>query len=274
MAFPGAWMTESEALVYRVVPKAACSTIGQVLHHADHGRWYEGDIHDAEEGLLKWNQDHARPRISEAILSGRTPVFTFVRNPYARILSAFFDKVAGIQRNGRRYREGTLPDLLARYGVRPDAPEFDQIAAFRRFVLFVRDTVRHRKPMDPDIHWSPQAGHVGTIVRGGGTYALIAPMERLHDGLARVYRLAPLAHPPDLAALPRFNEGAALGPRRDHPVGAFFDDLTAFMVQEVYRKDFRLFGYGAEPGDGPPEREIDLDLVHAKLGRSEQLVPA
>lgn len=264
MGFPGAWMTESETLVYRVVPKAACSTIGQVLHHAEHGRWYEGDIHDAEAGLLKWNQEEARTRIETAILSGRTPVFTFVRNPYARIVSAFFDKAAGIQRNGRRYRQGTLPEMLARYGVDAEAA-FDQIAAFRRFLLFVRDTVRHRKPMEPDIHWSPQSGHVGTLIRGGGRYALIAPMERLTEGMAAVYGLAPLSHPPDLAALPRFNEGATLGPKRAHPVADFFDDLSAFMVQEVYRKDFRLFGYDAVPGDGPPVREIDLDQVHAKL---------
>ncbi|MFM1863919.1 MAG: hypothetical protein RLZ26_2441, partial [Pseudomonadota bacterium] len=26
--FPGIWMTESESMAYRVVPKAACSTIG------------------------------------------------------------------------------------------------------------------------------------------------------------------------------------------------------------------------------------------------------
>ncbi len=47
MGFPGTWMTESESMVYRVVPKCACSTIGQIMYFSDHGRFYDGDIHDA-----------------------------------------------------------------------------------------------------------------------------------------------------------------------------------------------------------------------------------
>lgn len=264
MGFPGAWMSESGALVYRVVPKAACSTIGQVLHHADHGHFFDGDIHDATAGLLKWNQEDARPRIEHAILSGETPVFTFVRNPYSRVLSAFFDKAAGVQRNGSRYRAGILPDMMRRYGVDLEG-DFDQIAAFRRFLMFVRDTTRFHKPMDPDIHWSSQSGHISTLVRGGGRYALIAPMERFTQGMAAALALAPTAHPPDLAALPRFNESEGHGPKRAHPVADYFDDLASFMVRDVYRKDFRLFGYDPAPGDGPPTAEIDLDFVHAKL---------
>ena len=37
MAFPGIWMTESEKLLYCVVPKAACSSIGQILYYTEHG---------------------------------------------------------------------------------------------------------------------------------------------------------------------------------------------------------------------------------------------
>jgi hypothetical protein len=36
MGFPGTWMTESESVVYRVVPKCACSTIGQIMFYSDH----------------------------------------------------------------------------------------------------------------------------------------------------------------------------------------------------------------------------------------------
>ena len=54
MGFPGVWMTESESLIYRVVPKCACSTIGQIMFHSDHGRFFDGDIHDSTDGLHKW----------------------------------------------------------------------------------------------------------------------------------------------------------------------------------------------------------------------------
>jgi len=53
MGFPGTWMTESESVVYWVVPKCACSTIGQIMFYSDHGRFFDGDIHDATEGLHK-----------------------------------------------------------------------------------------------------------------------------------------------------------------------------------------------------------------------------
>jgi hypothetical protein len=61
MGFPGTWMTESQSVVYRVVPKCACSTIGQIMFYSDHGRFFDGDIHDATEGLHKWALDASQP---------------------------------------------------------------------------------------------------------------------------------------------------------------------------------------------------------------------
>ncbi len=57
MGFPGTWMTESESVVYRVVPKCACSTIGQIMYYSDHGEFFDGDIHDASDGLHKWARE-------------------------------------------------------------------------------------------------------------------------------------------------------------------------------------------------------------------------
>ena len=52
MGFPGTWMTESESVVYRVVPKCACSSIGQIMFYSDHGRFFDGDIHDSTTGEI------------------------------------------------------------------------------------------------------------------------------------------------------------------------------------------------------------------------------
>ncbi len=117
MAFPGTWMTDSGTLVYRVVPKCACSTIGQIMFYADHGRYFDGDIHDATEGLHKWAQEASQPRIEAVVQAHAAPAFTCVRNPYTRILSTFFDKIAGIQRNGKRYRGNLIPEIAAHYGI-------------------------------------------------------------------------------------------------------------------------------------------------------------
>jgi len=271
MSFPGTWMTESESLVYRVVPKCACSTIGQIMFYSDHGRFFDGDIHDATQGLHKWSIEASQPLIRANVKAHKSLAFTCVRNPYARILSSFFDKICGIQRNGRRYRGNLVPMLTQKYGVEVGGPEgrddFDQIASFRRFLLFARDTIRWKKPMEPDIHWSAMSGHVSTFVVNGGRYDRIFHTETFAKGMQRVLDAVQTPHPVDLATIPRFNESEGHGPRRAHPVGAYFDDLSRHLMWEIYRKDFQIFRYDFDdPDNGMPLAEVDLDEVHARLG--------
>ena len=271
MGFPGTWMTESESMVYRVVPKCACSTIGQIMFYSDHGEFFDGDIHDSTDRLHKWSQDHSQPLIESNVTGHKSYAFTCVRNPYTRILSSFFDKICGIQRNGRRYRGNLVPLLIQKYGIEVGSPEdefdFDQIKSFRRFLLFARDTIRWRRPMDPDIHWSAMSGHVSTFILNGGTYDNIFWTEKFNDGMQSVLDATVTAHPIDLADIPRFNESEGHGPKRAHPVEDYFDDLSMHLVYEIYKRDFNLFKYDFEnPGNKMPIGEIDLDEVHAKLG--------
>lgn len=271
MGFPGTWMTESESMLYRVVPKCACSTIGQVMHFSDHGRFYDGDIHDAEEGLHKWAREASQPLIAANVRDHRAFAFTAVRNPYSRILSSFFDKICGIQRNGRRYRGNLVPLLAQRYGVATGTPEanfedFDQIASFRRFLLFARDTIRWRKPMEPDIHWSAMSSHIATFIANGGRYDLIFHIEHFAAGMQAVLDRVTTPVRVDLATIPRFNESEGHGPRRAHPVEAYFDDLARHLMWEIYKRDFQLFRYDADnPANPVPTGSIDLDEVHKKL---------
>lgn len=273
MGFPGVWMTESESMVYRVVPKCACSTIGQIMFYSDHGRFFDGDIHDAAEGLHKWAQTASQGPIDANVTAHKSYVFTCVRNPYSRILSSFFDKIAGIQRNGRRYRGNLVPMLTQKYGIDVGSPDngfaFDQIASFRRFLLFARDTIRWRKPMDADIHWSAMSGHVSTFVASGGRYDRIIWTENFNDGMQSVLDKVTTPVPIDLAKIPRFNESEGHGPKRAHPVEDYFDDLSRHLIWEIYRKDFQLFRYDFDdPSNKMPKGEIDLDEVHVKLGKT------
>jgi hypothetical protein len=271
MGFPGTWMTESESVVYRVVPKCACSTIGQILYYSDHGRFYEGDIHDASEGLHKWALEESQPLIEANVSGHRSVAFTCVRNPYTRILSSFFDKICGIQRNGKRYRGNLVPLLIQKYGIEVGGPdgkdEFDQIRSFRRFLLFVRDTIRWKKPMEPDIHWSAMSGHVSTFIVNGGRYDHIFWTEKFAEGMQHVLDSIETKVPVILDDVPRFNESEGHGPKRAHPVEDYFDDLSMHLVYEIYKRDFELFRYDFEnPANKMPVGEIDLEEIHAKLG--------
>ncbi len=271
MGFPGTWMTESQSMIYRVVPKCACSTIGQILYYSDHGKFFDGDIHDAQKGLHKWAQEESQPLIARNVREQATYAFTCVRNPYTRILSSFFDKICGIQRNGQRYRGNLVPLLIQKYGIEVGGDdgkqEFDQIRSFRRFLLFARDTIRFRKPMEPDIHWSSMSGHVSTFIVNGGRYDHIFFTEKFNEGMQKVLDTVETPHKVDLANIPRFNESAGHGPKRAHPVEDYFDDLSMHIVYEIYKRDFRIFRYDFEnPANKMPIGEIDLDEVHAKLG--------
>ncbi|MGV8985500.1 MAG: sulfotransferase family protein [Cypionkella sp.] len=271
MGFPGTWMTESESVVYRVVPKCACSTIGQIMFYADHGAFFDGDIHDAAKGLHKWSQEASQPIIERDVKARKTYAFTCVRNPYTRILSSFFDKICGIQRNGKRYRGNMVPMLVQKYGVEVGGDdgkqEFDQIASFRRFLLFTRDTIRFKKPMEPDIHWSAMAGHVSTFIVNGGRYNKIIFTEKFDEGMAEVVGKMKPKHGVDLNTIPRFNESEGHGPKRLHPVEDYFDDLSKHLMWEIYKRDFQLFKYDFDnAANKMPLDEVDLDEVHAKLG--------
>ena len=266
MTFPGTWMTESHSMIYRVVPKCACSTIGQIMFYSDHGRFFDGDIHDAQAGLHKWGIDVSQPAITKAVRGGRTFTFTCVRNPYTRILSSFFDKICGIQRNGKRYRGNLVPLLIQKYGIEVEG-DFDQIASFRRFLLFARDTIRFRKPMDPDIHWSAMSSHISTLIVGGGRYDQIFFTEHFNEGMQDVLDATTLPHPVTLSEIPRFNESEGHGPKRAHPVEAYFDDLSRHLMWECYARDFQLFRYDFDnPANKMPLGEIDIEAVHAHLG--------
>ena len=271
MGFPGTWMTQSESMVYRVVPKCACSTIGQIMFHSDHGHFFDGDIHDSKTGLHKWAQEDSQPLIEANVRAHKSFAFTCVRNPYQRILSSFFDKICGIQRNGKRYRGNLVPQLAQKYGIEVGSPEdnfdFDQIRSFRRFLLFARDTIRFKKPMEPDIHWSAMAGHISTVIVNGGRYDHIFFTERFNDGMQVVLDRTRQAHPVTLETIPRFNESEGHGPKRAHPVEDFFDDLSRHLMWEIYKRDFQLFRYDFDnPGNKLPVGQIDLEEVHAKLG--------
>ena len=272
MSFPGTWMTESESMVYRVVPKCACSTIGQIMYFSDHGSYFDGDIHDATTGLHKWGAEESQAAITENVRNHRSLTFTCVRNPYARVLSSFFDKIAGIQRNGKRYRGKLVPQLIQTYGIEVGSPEdgfdFDQVKSFRRFLLFARDTARWRRPMDPDIHWSSMSGHISTLITNGGHYDQIFFTEKFDEGMQQVLDASETPVRVDVKDVPRFNESEGHGPKRAHKVSDYFDDLSRHLIWEMYSTDFTLFRYDFDDPDNKlPIGEIDMDEVHAKLGR-------
>jgi len=270
MELKGTWVNDSRTLIYQVIPKCACSSIGQILYKADHGEFFDGTIHDARTGI--WtsvnhaDHDTSVRAIRETIAGGRAFSFTCVRNPYTRILSAFLDKFCRVQRSGNMYRGSLIDRIAARYEI-DRVGDFDQIRAFRKFLLFVRDTMKFNHPIEPDIHWQTMASHCHYLIRAGGKLDYVFPVEDFHAGMAHVLAAAGLSDKVDLDTLPRFNDGTALHPRRAHPVEDYFDDLAEHIVRMVYGWDFGLFKYRHRPNTDGPRGPIDVTEINEKLSR-------
>jgi hypothetical protein len=160
-------MTESESLVYRVVPKCACSTIGQIMFYSDHGTGSSTATSTMPpNGLHKWalpdnqptaDRDRAVKRASGRGLHLRPqPLHP---DPVVLLRQDLQASSATVSRYRGNLDSGTRdPEVRHRGTAVPDGKDdFDQIASFRRFLLFARDTIRWKKPMDPDIHWSSMA---------------------------------------------------------------------------------------------------------------------
>ena len=246
----GLWATSDGTLIYKEVPKAACSALAQVIFHADHGHFFQGDIHDATHGVTRWPFDRAK-------IHGVSFVFSAVRNPYARIVSAFLDKVCTLQRDGKPYRNTLRQVLAERYGV---DLEGDPLRAFRRFLLFVRDVTVFRERFWFDRHWTSQLQHLRALPLNGVDYGHLFQIEAMEPGLAPILsRMEPARRP---AALPRFNPS----PKPAWPVSDWFDDISVHLMQEMYRWDFELLGYDRfNPAQMQPIRALDVAAINARL---------
>jgi hypothetical protein len=260
--FHGVWMARSAPLAFRVLPKCGCSSVGQVIHQLDHGRFHPGSVHDADAPILKWSDRPNNMEIRRRFREQRIVSFTMVRNPYRRLISAFADKIFGYQSDGRRYRNGEIHGALHRYGVRWDARS-DLIDNFHGFIRFVADTVERGTPMAPDLHWNPCTVQLGKTAAAAPGWRLDA-VGRLETFAADMDAVLTLAGVPADRRPPRApSENATSLP--PIPLDTLFGAAERAIVRRIYAADFAAFGYGPEPGDPPPATAPDLDRVNAAI---------
>ncbi|MDT8853502.1 sulfotransferase family 2 domain-containing protein [Paracoccaceae bacterium Fryx2] len=172
-------------------------------------------------------------------------IFTFVRNPHARLVSAYLNKVLPP-------RDRVWPEFATRHGLDPDRP-----IGFDAFVEFISGI----PPEAHDPHWRPQ--HINTL-HPFVTPNFVGDLDRMDTLL------------PDLLA--RLLPGRIAGSvaRRQHGTGAgdsyrshLTDPGTVARMQRLYAGDFELFGYDPDPARDPaPLAETRLrPHRHPRLAR-------
>ena len=160
--------------------------------------------------------------------------FSFVRNPYTRVLSCYRDKILGDQPHKM--------DVLKTLG-----REAEGISARVSFREFVEAIVSEDDPNQMDVHWTPQDHQLG-IERFA--YSAIGRFERFDEDFRRIKQA--IGFPERLTTA----EIRANRTRRLSDDDGLTDDIAA-LIHARYRGDFERFGYDPDPArrHEPPEAE-------------------
>ena len=153
--------------------------------------------------------------------------FTIFRNPYARCLSMFLQKIAP----GRAV---TFPDVPG-YGD-------DSAAAFEIFVSFLE-----KGGIDSNAHFFPQTD---LLFFRPEDFSHIGKLENLDIELKRVCSAVGLAYPADLqASKPHRAEKGFVGKvtNANEKFGIYYTDKLFARVRDLYINDFKVGGYDTQP---------------------------
>lgn len=213
--------------IYFETPKAACSTIKRFLIRNESPDIWLGAA--ADVGYDEFAQFHDRefsPLLSpkqvfpfaEKMTSGKYFRFCFVRNPYARLLSAYLDQVTGQHRFAVEARR--------QLGL-PMASEVTP--SFTSFVEAV--CVQPIETMD--VHWKPQYHHT---CQHAVEYDFIGRVENFEQDIATVAGRLGL----DLSLLERYAPHATQSANK---LSQFYTPHLRRKVYEKFEKDFVHFGY-------------------------------
>jgi hypothetical protein len=151
--------------------------------------------------------------------------FSFVRNPYGRLVSAWKSKLAW---DDPQYRQ-------LRASIR-EACDYPVVDGQRAGPISFRDAVQCLLA-DPgvfDDHWSLQ---VDLLVADVIDYHVVGRFERFGQQFHAILRR--LHAPPEVAAIAR----RVFNPTQPMPLAAVYDPQLARRVYDLYLADFETFGY-------------------------------
>lgn len=212
--------------VYTAVGKAANSTVKHHLYDLEYAgtRFKARSVHDRQSAPLLSPFQLPDDLMEEVFTSPRYFRFSVVRNPYARILSCYLDRI--VPADSAPYRQL----VLAMKRTAGDAVSFPE---------FVR-TICAQKPFDQNNHWRLQ---VSEIALSAIRYDFIGRQESFAKDMATIWSKVAPGHPaPDFAAA---NKAPSIT-SAEKRLTEFYTPELADMVRTAYREDFEAFGYSRD----------------------------
>jgi len=212
--------------VAMTVPKVACTTIKMALQTWEGcgpppERWAEVHASSAGPTLLAY----PTAQIVEMLRSPDHLRFSFVRNPYSRLVSAWKSKLAWADPQYRQLQTSIR-----------EACDYPVVDGQRAGPILFRDAVQCLLA-DPgvfDDHWSLQ---VDLLVADVIDYHVVGRFERFGQQFHAILRR--LHAPPEVVGIAR----RVFNPTQPMPLAAVYDPQLARRVYDLYVADFETFGY-------------------------------
>lgn len=212
---PSPIVCERRRLIYYYVPKTGCTTIKSLILEAE-GRPVPNDneeVHiQADELAVPRPALDSQPSRYEGYFR-----FAFVRNPWARLVSCYLNKVVALR-----------PGVFASFRFLYPRVGFDRMS-FADFVRFI-----HRVPDDLcEPHFKPQSAFFSD-----GDVDFVGRFERFQDDLAQVIERGGLD-----GRLLKYCGVKKMKSAAGKPYTDYYTPETRRLVAEKYGHDLERFGY-------------------------------
>lgn len=203
---------------YNRIPKAANTTVVSLLHEIESGTIDQVDA--IKGGILR----PSRLSWKQASQFHQLFKFTFVRNPYDRLLSAWLQKVA--------------PGSIETYATIPGFGE-DSRSGFASFVAYLA-----AGGLLDNKHWTPQ---YRLMVLPPSQFDFIGRVESFNGDMQTVLQRTGLSLPEGRSLDELYpTDKAGKRTRAGERLRTYYTPESAEIVRRLYKTDFRRFGYSID----------------------------
>lgn len=222
------YLHSNRPLLYISNAKVACSTFKQSIWQSTSPETFgeTSKPHDRIHGPFVSNLHHIAQN-AERLLDAT--IFTVVRNPYSRFLSAYQDKVLRDPRDPHVWKA-----LKTRYNFKDtETPSIQRVL----------HCLRADESNFVDQHFSPQSLNLSW---GAIDYNFVGHLENMQATADFLEGLDVTIH-----SFTKHQTGAV------NKVMEVLSPKDIDLIQQLYEDDFRVFGYDLDPGQLTPQRAIE-----------------
>ena len=240
-------------IAYIETPKVACTSIKKFMMDQYVEGTFElrrpGMVHDRRRSPLKQFKN-LRPRDAVSILVGpEYRRFSFVRNPYSRILSGYLDKLVTNEYERARH----LPMMGFEPGSQPTLLEF-------------LDRLKGTEDAARDIHFSSQAS---LLMVEHVEYDFIGRFESFETDFLQLQASYFNVTRPN-QSYESFGKHHASN--ANDKLARYYGPREVALVQEIFKRDFELFGYSEDISEAIQQAgPVDVRSLKASAFRADQL---